>query len=75
MCSRPEIFEQNADRCRSRAERSESKEHRALYLDLAYQWLEMAAMIRTLEILELNYRKANAPQRVGLMHVQLDKSP
>jgi len=59
MRSRPERFEENAIRCEELAVLTARVELRTLYLDLAWQWRDMAATVRELERL----RSAAGPDR------------
>jgi hypothetical protein len=49
MRSRPEIFEDNADKCDQLALGAKQHDLRVLYHDLASQWRELAATVRWLQ--------------------------
>jgi hypothetical protein len=52
MQSKPDIFEGYAQECQERASAVHDRTLKALFLDLAHQWCELAATTRSLSALQ-----------------------
>ncbi len=59
MRSRPDILEDHAERCRSRAEATKDAKLKELYLGLAAQWMQMAATVQWLDEYSSRKRRPN----------------